>query len=70
MTVTASGESKSQSVDGYVPTEYHTSGSIVSTTFQKQGESGQLRVELMKDGRVVNQSETTAAYGVVAVASK
>jgi hypothetical protein len=70
MTVTASGNSKSLSVDGYAPPEYRVSGSIVSTTFQKQAKGGQLSVEIVKGGQVVSQSETSAAYGVVAVATQ
>jgi len=69
MVVTADGQSQSKSVEGRVPTEYQCRGSIVSTSFQKQGESGMLKVQIMKGGRLVNESETSAAYGVVSAAS-
>lgn len=69
MTFTARG-SKSQSVEGTVPEEYQLKGSIISCAFQKQEEFGILRVEIIKDGKVINQSETSAAYGVVSVASQ
>lgn len=69
MLITADGQSQSKSVEGRVPAEYQCRGSIVSTSFQKQGESGMLKVQIMKGGRLVNESETTAAYGVVSAAS-
>jgi hypothetical protein len=63
------GGSQQQSVDGTVPTTYHVSGSIVSATFQKQTAIGSLTVSIEVNGRTVKQSSTSAAYGVVAVAS-
>jgi hypothetical protein len=70
MGVTAGGTSTSRSVDGIVPEEYSVEGTIVSCTFQKQSESGRLRVEIIKGGKVVSQSETSAAYGVVSAATQ
>jgi hypothetical protein len=69
MVVTASGKSESKSVDGKVPQSYQLSGSIVSVSFQKQSESGVLEVQILKDGRVVSASDTSAAYGVVSAAT-
>ena len=69
MIVTAGGQSQSKTVEGRVPAEFECRGSIVSTSFQKQGENGRLKVQIMKGGRLVNESETTAAYGVVSAAS-
>lgn len=69
MLVTADGQSQSKSVEGRVPAEYQARGNIVSTSFQKQGENGLLKVQILKGGRLVNESETTAAYGVVMAAS-
>lgn len=69
MLVTADGQSQSKSVEGRVPAEYTASGSIVSTSFQKQAENGILKVQILKGGKLVNESETTAAYGVVSAAS-
>jgi hypothetical protein len=69
MLVTADGQSQSKTVDGVVPAEYRCRGSIVSTTFQKQAEGGRLKVQIFKGSQLVNESETTAAYGVVSAAS-
>jgi len=69
MVVTASGKSESKSVDGKVPQTYQLSGSIVSVSFQKKSESGVLEVQILKDGRVVSASDTSAAYGVVSAAT-
>lgn len=69
MLVTTDGQSQSKSVEGRVPAEYQARGSIVSTSFQKQAESGLLKVQILKGGKLVNESETTAAYGVVSAAS-
>jgi len=69
MTVTSGGQSTSKSVEGTVPAQYTVTGNMVSVAFQKQVESGTLKVEILKDGKVINSSDTTAAYGVVSVAS-
>lgn len=69
MVVTASGKSESKSVDGKVPQSYQLSGSIVSVSFQKQSESGVLEVQILKDGRVISASDTSAAYGLVTAAT-
>lgn len=68
MGVTSSG-SQQQSVDGTVPASYNVSGSIVSATFQKQSENGSLTVSIEMNGRSVQKSSTSAAYGVVSIAS-
>ena len=45
-------------------------GSIISTSFQKKDNSqDELKVEILKNGQVLKSGSTTAAYGVVAVAS-
>jgi hypothetical protein len=67
---TSNGQSTSKSVDGTVPTEYTVKGTIVSVVFQKQTEEGTLKVEILKDNQVIASSETTAAYGVVSVATE
>ena len=69
MVVTASGKSTSKSVDGIVPAQYSVTGSVVSVSFQKQGENGNLKVEILKDNNIVSASDTSASYGVVAVAT-
>jgi hypothetical protein len=65
-----SGGSQQQSVDGVVPASYTVSGSIVSATFQKKAERGTLNVSIETNGRAVQNSSTSAAYGVVSLASK
>ena len=65
--VAIDGKSVSKSVDGSLPAEFTTKGSIVSCMFQKGGESGYLKVEILKDGKVVASESTTASYGVVAI---
>jgi serine protease inhibitor ecotin len=37
---------------------------------QKQTEEGTLKVEILKDDEVIANSETTAPYGVVSVATE
>ena len=67
MAITSDGKSTSKSVDGVVPAQYSVYGTIISAAFQKQVESGTLKVEILQGGIVVNSSDTTAAYGVVTV---
>ena len=67
---TSAGNSVSKSVDGIVPAEYVVRGNIVSVAFQKRYEGGILKVEILKNDKVVSQSETSAAYGVVSVATQ
>lgn len=70
MSVLADGKSTSKSVDGIIPTEYSVKGNIVSVAFQKKSESGFLKVQILKDDKVINESESSAAYGVVSVATQ
>ena len=69
MVVASGGQSTSKSVDGIVPAQYTVRGEIVSCSFQKQTEFGILRIEILKGSKVVSQSETSAAYGVVSAAT-
>jgi hypothetical protein len=72
----SNGQSASESVVGTVPAEYSVTGtnritvSMVSVELQKQTEEGTLKVEILKDNETVASSETTAAYGVVSVATE
>jgi len=59
----------SETVYGVVPTQYRAKGAAVSAAFQKQSESGTLKVQILKGGKVVKEEQTTAAYGVVSVAT-
>lgn len=69
------GQPRSESVNGTVPAEYSVTGtnritvSIVSVELHKQTKEGTLKVEILKDDEVIGSSETTAAYGVVSVAT-
>jgi len=70
MVVMPDGSSKSQSVEGAGDVSYKASGSMVSCVFQKQtGDADRLAVTILRDGNVVSSSETTAAYGVVSLAT-
>ncbi len=64
------GSSTQKSVEGVIPTEFKMRGSLISASFQKQGKNGTLIVEIARGGRIVNQSDTNAAYGVVSVATQ
>lgn len=68
--VVALGSSQSQSVEGTVPKTYTLTGAIVSVSFQKKGERGKLEVKIEKGGEVIKSGSTTAAYGVVALATQ
>ena len=59
--------SSSETVYGVVPTQYWANGAAVSAAFQKQSESGTLKVQILKGGKVVKEEQTIAAYGVVSV---
>jgi hypothetical protein len=70
MIVTSDGQSSSHTVDGVVPAEYDMKGWIISCSFQKQSEQGSLSVIVYRNGQLINQSTTTAAYGVVTIATR
>jgi hypothetical protein len=70
LTLTAGGSSTSQSVEGTVPATYETTGTMVSCEFQNAGQYGWLDVTVTKDGAWAAQSTTSAAYGVVTVATQ
>jgi hypothetical protein len=69
MVVKADGKSTSKSVDGVVPVTYSVTGTVVSVAFQKKTEIGTLKVEILRGSTMVNSSDTTAAYGLVSVAT-
>jgi len=70
MTSGQAGKSESKTIDGTVPAQYEAAGMIVSVSFQKKTENGNLKVQIFKGGSVVAESETTAAYGVVSAATR
>ena len=69
ITKSIGGNSESKSVDGVVPAQFKVSGHIVSVSFQKKQESGLLKVQISRGGKVVGNSETSASYGAVSVAT-
>ena len=60
---------------GTAPTDYKLGGegvagmSVVTANVQKQGTYGTLKVEILKDGLVVQSAETNATNNVVSVTS-
>lgn len=76
LVTTSNGQSTSEPVAGTVPAEYSVTGtnritvSIVSVELQKQTEEGTLKVEILKGDEVIANSETTAPYAVVSVATE
>ncbi len=65
------GDGNSHSVDGYGNKLIPIEGDpwVVTAVIQKQDEFGDLKVQLLKDGKVKEESETSSAYGVVSVTS-
>ena len=62
--------SKSQTVNGKIPATYYSECGGVSLNFQKQSRDGELEIRFMKNGELVNQSKTSAEYGMVTLATK
>jgi hypothetical protein len=63
-----------RSVDGVVPTDYTVeveggafSFDSVSAVMQKQGAEGELTVQILSDGEVLEEQSTTAQFGVASV---
>jgi len=69
MVLQASGDTSQRSVQGTVPGEYDLTGASVSVSFQKQSKGGRLVVEILRGGKVIKSSETTADYGIVTIAT-
>jgi hypothetical protein len=51
-------------------TRFTIDGTMVSVSFQKLGEYGSLRVSIERDGILIKSEATTAAYGVVMIATR
>lgn len=69
MIVTSDGKTASKSVEGKIPAEYQVDGAMVSVSFQKKVEKGKLKVEILKGDKVMAESDTDAAYGVVSAST-
>jgi hypothetical protein len=65
------GDGNSKTVDGHGNKVISIPGNpwTVVAVVQKQSASGTLKVQILKDGEVKNEGETTASYGVVSVSS-
>lgn len=70
MVIKADGSSTQKTVDMRIPSELQVRGQMVSVSFQKQSERGQLVVTILRDGQPVSSTDTDAAYGVAAVATQ
>ena len=68
MTVDGSGSSNSKSVDGTGIQSFNVVGNIISVSIQNYSDSGELIVQLSKNGQILKEERTTASYGVVAFA--
>lgn len=52
---------------GVIPWEYNGRGAIVLCNFRKLTEKGSLKVEILKDGELISESETRIPYGFVSL---
>jgi len=68
MTVDGSGSSNSKSVDGTGIQSFNVIGDIISVSIQNYSDSGELIVQLSKNGQILKEEITTAPYGIVAFA--
>jgi hypothetical protein len=56
-----------QNVDGKVPAQYQGKGLMALCLFRKTSPSGLLKVEIIKDEKVVTAGETVIPFGVVSL---
>jgi len=61
------GQLVTKNVKGTVPIIYNVSGDAVSCTFQKESGDGTLKVQIIKGGKIIKESETTDASGTVSI---
>lgn len=54
-------------VHGVVPGEYNGKGAVAMCYFRKLDEKGFLKVEILKDGKILSESETNIPYGFVSL---
>jgi hypothetical protein len=52
---------------GVLPKEYKGKGVVALCNFRKLTENGSLRVEILKDGKVISESETSIPNGFLAL---
>ena len=64
----ATGEvPKPQNVEGTLPVEYQGKGLTALCLFRKTSGEGTLKVEIIRDGKVISASETQAPQGFVSL---
>jgi hypothetical protein len=56
-----------QNVAGTVPAQYQGKGAMALCLFRKTSPGGSLKVEILKDEKVVAQGESIVPYGVVSL---
>jgi hypothetical protein len=54
-------------VHGVIPMEYKGKGAIALCGFRKLTKEGSLKIEILKDGKVLSESETSISYGFVSL---
>jgi hypothetical protein len=54
---------------GVIPMEYEGKGVIALCCFRKLTENGSLKVEILKSGKMISESETNIPYGSVSLRS-
>jgi hypothetical protein len=52
---------------GAIPMEYRGRGGLAICSFRKLAKEGSLRVEILKNGIVISESETSITYGLVSL---
>jgi hypothetical protein len=52
---------------GVIPMEYRGKGATALCNFRKLTENGSLKIEILKDGKVLSESETSIPYGSVSL---
>jgi hypothetical protein len=52
---------------GVIPGEYKGKGVMVLCNFRKLTENGSLKIEILKDGKVISESETNIPFGFVSL---
>jgi hypothetical protein len=64
-----SGKPNSSNIEGKVPYQFQAYGEILSLTFQKQSQTGILKVQIFKKGKIILDCEISDPYGVIAAPS-
>jgi len=54
-------------VDGIVPAEYNGRGIAAACVVRKTSGQGKLKVEILKDGKVISEAETEQPFGIISL---